>query len=172
MIHASYLTPFTDNDLNRHQTLASRERGLLMLASLFVILNRVILLLVRDEPLWMLWPLPIWVLVAVAMHMALNRTVPLRDPYILPLVLLLCGWGLTLVERLAPAFGPRQVIWVVVGAFAAIMVTLLPPHLRLLRRYRYSWLLVGLALLAATLLFGVNPSGFAGAPQLWLGLQG
>ena len=39
--------------------------------------------------------------------------------------------------------------------------------LRWLRRFRYTWLLGGLALLAITLIFGVNPSGYG--PRLWLG---
>ncbi len=44
----------------------------------------------------------------------------------------------------------------------------MPRNLSLLRRYRYTWLIGGLFLLASTLLFGVNPSG-AGA-ALWLPL--
>jgi len=42
-------------------------------------------------------------------------------------------------------------------------------NLRWLRRYRYTWLILGLALLSLTLLFGVNPSGYGA--RLWLGLR-
>jgi cell division protein FtsW (lipid II flippase) len=45
-------------------------------------------------------------------------------------------------------------------------VAIWPKNLRFLRRYRYTWLTLGLLLLAATLIFGVNPSG--GGAALWL----
>jgi cell division protein FtsW (lipid II flippase) len=149
--------------------LVARERTLLALAALFVALNRLGLLLARGEPWLALWPVGMWLLCAAAAHLALNRLLPLRDPFILPVVMLLAGWGLTLVARLAPPFAARQVVWLVVSSAAGILTTILPPNLRILRRYRYSWLLLGLLLLGATLLFGVNPSGEVYAPRLWLG---
>src|SRR5690606_24346669 len=39
-----------------------------------------------------------------------------------------------------------------------------------LRRFKYSWLTGGLVLLAATLVLGVNPSGFGA--RLWLQIGG
>src|SRR5690606_7333176 len=42
--------------------------------------------------------------------------------------------------------------------------------LQWLRIYRYTLLFGGLVLLVATILFGSNPSGFVGAPALWLGI--
>jgi cell division protein FtsW (lipid II flippase) len=45
----------------------------------------------------------------------------------------------------------------------------LPQLLRWLRIYRYSILVGGIVLLVSTILLGSNPSGIAGAPQLWLG---
>jgi cell division protein FtsW (lipid II flippase) len=48
-----------------------------------------------------------------------------------------------------------------------LIIVWLPGDLRWLRRYRYTWFSLGLALTALTLLIGVNPEG-AGA-RLWLG---
>jgi cell division protein FtsW (lipid II flippase) len=152
--------------------IARRERTLLLLAGVFVILNRVGLLLARQEMWVNLWAVGVWCACAVAWHLALNRLLPKRDPFIMPVVMLLAGWGLTLVARLAPPFATRQTIWLVVASGAAIFMMALPPRLRFLQRYRYTWLLAGLLLLGATLLFGVNPSGDAFAPRLWLGLRG
>ncbi len=149
---------------------AAQERLLLAAALVFVALNRISLLLVRDEPLSALWPLGVWIACAAGLHVALCILLPQRDPLILPVTMLLAGWGLTLVARLAPAFAARQAIWLAIGSMAAALVASLPPGLRLLQRYRYSWLLAGLALLGATLVFGVNPSGDPLAPRLWLGL--
>ena len=44
-----------------------------------------------------------------------------------------------------------------------------PAGLRWLRRYRYTWLLLGLFLLALTLVFGTNPSGQG--LRFWLGVR-
>ena len=142
---------------------------LLGLAAAFVILNRVALTIVRTERWFSLWPLLLWLVCATGMHLAYNRLLPQRDPLILPIVMLLSGWGLTLVARLAPPFGTRQAVWLVVSSLAATLIAGLPPGLRILRRFRYTWLLLGLVLLAATLIFGVNPSGSQYAPRLWLG---
>jgi cell division protein FtsW (lipid II flippase) len=149
-----------------------RERWLLILALLFVLLNGIGLMLVRGASWTSLWPLGAWAGCAIVMHLVISATLPQRDPYILPAVMLLSGWGLTLVARLAPAFATRQAIWLVVSTAAAIAVTSLPVHLRILQRYRYTWLIAGLLLLSATLIFGVNPSGDQNAPRLWLGLGG
>lgn len=112
----------------------------------------------------------VWAACALAGHVALNRTLPHRDPLIFPAAMFLGGWGLALVWRLAPAFGPRQIAWLVLSIAAMIGVSFAPGDLRWLRRYRYLWLLGGLALTALTLLFGVNPSG--GREELWLGCCG
>ena len=148
---------------------ARRERILLALGALFVVLNHLTLTLVSGQGVMGLWPIPVWLLCAAGAHVALGRLLPRRDPYLLPVVMLLTGWGLTLVARLAPPFAARQVIWVVISTAAMVIICALPPDLRILRRYRYTWLLAGLALLGATLLFGTNPSGDPYALRLWLG---
>ncbi len=158
----------TENHLE-HPPFVQRERILLALAALFVVLNHVTLVLAQQRPWMELAPLGVWVLCAAGLHLAFGRLLPQRDPLILPLVMLMSGWGLTLVARLAPPFALRQTIWLVVASLATLLTALLPPDLRPLRRYRYTWLISGLILLAATLIFGVNPSGVEAAPRLWLG---
>ncbi len=151
------------------QQIAHRERILLILAAIFVGLNRLGLLLVRQQRYYSMWPYAVWLVCAAGLHLALGQFVPRRDPLILPVVMLMSGWGLVLIARLAPSFARRQTLWLVIACAAALLMTTLPPGLRILRRYRYTWLLAGLVLLAATLLFGVNPSGSEIAPRLWLG---
>ncbi len=89
------------------------------------------------------------------------------DPLILPIVSLLTGWGLLLQARLAPKFMLRQLVWLFVGNACLCFIALTPSIPRLLRRYRYTILTCGLILLGATLIFGVNPSGYG--QRLWLG---
>jgi len=153
-------------------TISQRERLLLALAGVFVTLNHLTLILAIGSSWSAFWPILVWFLCAALLHLVLSQTVPNRDPFIVPIVMLLSGWGLTLVMRLAPPFGPRQVVWLAVSSAACAAMTVLPATLRVLRRYRYTWLLLGLALLGTTFLFGVNPSGDPYAPRLWLGFAG
>ncbi len=111
-----------------------------------------------------------WAMCAVVGHVLLSHRLPHRDPILFPLVMFLSGWGLALIWRLAPAFGWRQTMWLVVGTAGMLLVTYAPGNLRWLRRYRYLWLVAALGLTALTLLAGVNPSG--GGPTLWLGCCG
>ncbi|MGB5058300.1 MAG: FtsW/RodA/SpoVE family cell cycle protein [Candidatus Promineifilaceae bacterium] len=145
-----------------------RQALLLLIVAAFVLTNAATLSLAVDGALrWShVWAPLVWLgLVGVA-HGVLHRFKPRRDPFIFPLAALLTGWGLVLIDRLAANFLARQVIWLVLGTAVLLAITTLPHNLRLLRRYRYTWLSGGLLLLAATLIFGVNPSGYGAA--LWL----
>ncbi len=114
--------------------------------------------------------LPAWGTAAWLIHRTANRYYPLRDPYLLPIAMLLAGWGLLIVWRLSPGLGTRQTLWMLVGAAAMVLILRGPPGLDWLRRYRYLWLSSGILLTALTLVFGTNPAG--GGPRLWLGCCG
>lgn len=145
-----------------------RERVLLLVAFLFVSVNALALsLAVEGTPtVSHFWAPAVWALMMGVSHWLLNRFRRSRDPVLLPIYALLTGWGLLLVDRLAPNFLARQTLWMVLATAALLAIAILPRDLSVLRRYRYSWLTLGLILLLATLVFGVNPSG-AGA-ALWL----
>ncbi len=145
-----------------------REGALFILAAAFVLINALGLSLSATGALsWQhMWAVALWLGLMTLAHLLLHRYKPHRDPYIFPLFALLTGWGLVLIDRLAVNFLGRQVIWLVISTAVLLVVAILPKNLRLLRRYRYTWLIAGLLLLAATLVFGVNPSGYGAA--LWL----
>lgn len=150
-----------------------RERSLLLAAALFVLLNRLALTLNSGDPWWSMWSFAAWGACALGLHLALNYLLPERDPFILPVVMLLSGWGLVLIDRLVPSsFTVRQAIWLGISSAACVAMAYLPAGLRMLRRYRYTWLLLGLSLLGLTLIFGVNPSRAPGAARLWLNFAG
>ncbi|MDF1512574.1 MAG: FtsW/RodA/SpoVE family cell cycle protein [Anaerolineae bacterium] len=100
----------------------------------------------------------------------LKRKLHTCDPLIIPVVALLTGWGLLVQARLAPRFMLRQLVWLFLGNVLLCVIAITPNLSRMLRRYRYTILTCGLVLLAATLFFGVNPSGYG--QQLWLGAFG
>ncbi|MBP7999956.1 MAG: FtsW/RodA/SpoVE family cell cycle protein [Chloroflexi bacterium] len=148
-----------------------REFFLLLLAATFVFLNAITLSLVLAGQILLRHlavPL-IWLGLMALTHFLLNRYRPFRDPFLLPLVALLTGWGMLLQERLAPNFMWRQTLWLALSAAAFLVIAIVPRNLRWLRRYRYTWLTLGLLLLLATIAAGVNPSGLPIA-RYWLSL--
>jgi cell division protein FtsW (lipid II flippase) len=145
-----------------------RERLLLALAAAFVFLNAASYSLGEVNGLvWSYFAAPAsWLVIVLIAHLLLSRYRPMREPFIFPLLALMMGWSLLMQSRLAPNFLGRQFIWFALGVATLTAITIIPRDLRWLREFRYTWLLLGLALLAATLLFGVNPTGFG--PPLWL----
>ena len=62
----------------------------------------------------------------LAAHLIARYTVPLADPYVLPIAALLTAIGLTEIYRLGPKDAFRQGTWVVIGVavFALALVGL------------------------------------------------
>jgi cell division protein FtsW (lipid II flippase) len=146
-----------------------KELLLLLFAAAFVFINALTLSLALTGEIrfsHLAAPL-VWLFIMGGTHVLLNRYRPYHDPFFLPLVALLTGWGVLLQARLAPNFLWRQVLWLAVGAAAFLIIVIAPRDLRWLRRYRYTWLTAGLLLLLATIVLGVNPSGLPIA-QYWL----
>ena len=153
-----------------HEISGRREGTLLFITAAFVFINAVALSLALDgQVLWKhMWGPLVWLLTITATHGLLFLFRPQHDPFYLPLYALLSGWGILMIDRLASNFLARQVVWMILGSAVIIFVTIVPSNLRPLRRYRYTLLIAGLIMLALTLLFGVNPSGYGAA--LWLPL--
>ncbi len=147
------------------------ERVLLGVGALFVIVITLGLILTRGrfEPGDLLSP-AVWLGCALTGHLLLERRLPNRDPLLFPIAMFLSGWGLVVVDRLAPPFADRQTLWLVVSVGGMLAAALTPHSLRWLRSYRYTLLVIGLGLLVSTILLGRNPSGQEGAPELWLGI--
>ena len=147
-----------------------REKALLTIAGIFIFVGMLSLWLTRESDLtyWILFVT--WVGCALGGTVVLNRYLPKRDTILFPLVMFLSGWGLVLIERLAPFFADRQAIWLIVSVLAMLLTAIFPYVLHWLRTYRYILLALTLILLVSTIKFGSNPSGNDFAPRLWLGI--
>ena len=145
------------------------ERNLLLAAGFFVLVNLLSLALQRPQLSLSIGLYGLsWMVCAAGSHLFLNRALPDRNPFLLPLALFCSGWGILLIGRLLPDFGLRQSLWLFLSVIVMLAVARLPRLLLWLKRYRYTWLVLGLLLLVSTIAFGVNPSG--AGPRLWLGV--
>lgn len=146
------------------------ETLLFLIGGGFMFVNLLALALERGRFNWQEWLiLPVWIACAVLGGRLIDRRLPRRERLLFPLAMLMSGWGLVVIERLAPNFADRQTIWLGISVAAMLGIVCMPNVLRLLRSYRYTLLVIGMALLVATIVLGRNPSGLAGAPALWLG---
>jgi cell division protein FtsW (lipid II flippase) len=147
------------------------ERRLLVLSGAFILTNLVSLMILQSGN-WVTHCTVFmsWTICAAGGHYLLNRYVVSRDRFLFPVVMFLSGWGLTIIDRLAPRFAGRQAVWLLLSVSAMLVVAIVPQILRWLREYRYLLLMGGIGLLVSTILLGSNPSRQIGAPQLWLGV--
>lgn len=153
--------------MTTQQQTSSREMRLLVIAAFFVLINQTMLVITQSRPVWHFWNIVVWGFCAAVLHVQVRYVLPKRDPYILPSALLLMGWGLTAIDRLAPSFADRQALWIGASSIALSALFWMPHHLRWLENWHWYWLAGGMLSLLTTLFIGVNPSGFG--PRLWLG---
>lgn len=99
-----------------------------------------------------------------------QKSLPYRDPFLIPIIGFLSGWGLLSIFRLSPGFGNRQAIWLISGLLVVFLMIQFPKLLESLRRFQYLWLLCGIALTMLTLFMGIYPGG--NGPRLWLNFAG
>lgn len=98
------------------------------------------------------------------------------DQILLPVTATLAGLGLLVIQRLQPdltarnpgyaGLAEKQLAFLAGGLVLMTLTAMLPGLMPLLRRYKYTALLVSLALLAVTFVFGTEVNG----ARLWLDL--
>jgi cell division protein FtsW (lipid II flippase) len=128
-----------------------------------------------------LWPSTLPLLLFIGISVGLSALSPDADQVLLPLVALLAGLSLMLTARLDPSLNAlygdtyagvktKQSLWVTIGVGVLALMLFVPwdrlfiRWLRLsfidfLDHYRYIWLAIGLLLIFATFVFGVDPNG-------------
>lgn len=146
------------------------ETALLLLAGVFIFVSLLALSFTRETDLSYWTVFATWVGCAIGGTSLLSHYLPQRDTLLFPLAMFFSGWGLVLIERLAPFFADRQAIWLIISVVAMLFTAIFPYVLQWLRTYRYILLALTLILLVSTIVFGRNPSGNPFAPQLWLGI--
>jgi cell division protein FtsW (lipid II flippase) len=120
-----------------------------------------------------------------AAHVTLRRFAPHADPLLLPTVTTLNGLGLAMIHRLDLAYAdkahqlghpvpsaaaPAQLTWTAVGVGLFVVVLLLVRDHRVLQRFTYTAMLVGLVLLLLPLLPVIG--GTINGARIWIRLAG
>jgi cell division protein FtsW (lipid II flippase) len=101
-------------------------------------------------------------------HLAVRRALPHADPYLLPIAGLLTAVGLTLIYRIEPSQAFRQGLWVVVGLalFSALLLFL--DDYRRLDAVKYTLAVAAIGLLVLPALPGVGAT--INGASLWVRL--
>ncbi len=159
------------------------EFRLLLIPGMLSIVGMLLVILVPTGKMqWQwkdLWMSFLFIGLLFGIHLFLNIAKPHADQVLLPITATIMVLGLVMIERLEPALVERsadfvgiarkQVIWIAVGLVAMWATVALLRDLNLLRRYKYTFALVGIGLVAATLVFG-SDAGSGSGVKLWFNL--
>ena len=112
--------------------------------------------------------------ITLVIHVALRFAAPQADPFLLPISTLLNGLGIAEIYRLDisknlsgwEAAGVRQIAWTAMAMLLALAVLLLIRNHRVLQRYSYIAMFVGIVLLLLPMLPGIGQT--INGARLWI----
>lgn len=130
----------------------------------------------------LLWPSSLPILLFVLISLILSWRSPRADQVLLPLVAVLSGLGLLVIARLQASFdaqgltdyygavAAKQTVFVTAGVALLLVMVLAPldrifirlQHMSLmdwLKNHRWTWVVIGVLLVAVTFVFGEGPEG-------------
>jgi len=104
----------------------------------------------------------------LAAHVVVRIRLPHADPYVLPIVALLTGVGLTMIYRIEPDLAFRQGLWIVVGLALFALLSVLVRDYRALDGVKYLLGLSAVVLLALPAVPGLGAT--INGASLWVRL--
>ena len=102
--------------------------------------------------------------------MVLSWRLPRADQVVFPVSCMLTGLGFVMIYRLSPTYAPRQSGGVLAGLVLMMVAALAFRDYRLLKRYKYTLVVFGFALILGTKFLGVDPYGEG--YKRWFGFHG
>jgi cell division protein FtsW (lipid II flippase) len=107
----------------------------------------------------------------LAAHVVARFTVPLADPYVLPIAALLTAIGVTEIYRLGPTDAFKQGTWIIIGVvvFAVSLIGLRRDY-RVLENYKYLFGIGAIVLLFMPMLPGIGQT--VNGARLWIHFGG
>jgi peptidoglycan glycosyltransferase len=146
----------------------ANELGLGLMAVVVTVGGYVLLELANKPSI----PGDLWVFLAavlglyVCAHVAVRRFAPRADPTLLPIAFILNGIGFITVSRLDRNLARAQSVWIAVGVAAFVLTLVLVRRVRVLERYRYTFLLLGIGALLLPLFPGIGEE--INGARLWV----
>jgi len=146
------------------------ELGLGVLAAVVIVFGYALLGLAKSPNV----PADLYLVIGVVVglfvmaHLAVRRFAPHADPTLLPLVMVLNGVGFIAIARLDPTLARVQAIWTGISLVGFVATLVLVRPVRVLQRYRYTFLLVGLVALVLPLAPGIGRQ--VNGSRLWVRL--
>lgn len=136
------------------------ELILLTIASLLLVNGFIVLSLATHSVTQNVW-LIIGLIVACwfMVHLLIRRNLHNADPLLFPLSSYLCTIGLIVIYRLKPEVFFSQALWVLLGLAVFTFITLFFCKFEDLHQYQYIYGIIGIGLLLATIIFGVEIGG-------------
>jgi cell division protein FtsW (lipid II flippase) len=156
------------------------EFQLLIVPSLMAIVGLLTIFLARTGEASWTWA-DIWVSLAyvgllIGITLWFSATGFRGDQALFPIVAMLAGMGLLMIQRLEPeliqrggawtTMAQRQVIYLALGLLLLWLMMIFVKRLNWLRRYKYTWAFSGVILMVITMVFGQEVNG----ARLWLDL--
>lgn len=146
----------------------SKERKLLLIAFIYNLIGGIILYLRAPEMagLWAIVAALIMLLGFMTLSIIWQTKGTAFDLYIIPIINFLVGTGIIFLFRLEPAYGYRQLAWLLIGMGALFLTTIFLRRYRFLSDYKYLLALAGIILLLLPIFFGIE----LGGAKSWLDL--
>lgn len=104
----------------------------------------------------------------VVAHIATRFLAKNADPAILPITFGLSGIGIAFVTRLAPTLAVSQVLWLFLGIALMIVTLLVVRNIDKLSRYKYTFMIAGIALLLSPMIPGLGKEILGS--RIWLSI--
>ena len=148
----------------------ANELGLGLMAVVATGAGYVLLLLANRPDI----PADLWVFLAavlglyVVAHIAVRVFAPRADPTLLPIAAMLNGIGFVVVSRLDRDLARTQAVWIAVGVAVFVVTLMVVRNVRVLERYRYTFLLLGVGALLIPLAPGIGAE--INGARLWVHL--
>jgi cell division protein FtsW (lipid II flippase) len=157
----------------RFQNVRFLEIQLLIIPALLAVAGMLMVILVpRQKVSWEakdLWMTFVFIALLIGAHLVLTFALPRSDQLLLPLISSLTVFGLIMAHRLdstrvnTSGIASKQVLWIILGYMTFAVTVLALRNLTILKRYKYTFLVIGLVLTGAVAVFGQEVNG----AKLW-----
>lgn len=144
----------------------NQELGVLVIVCALLILGFSLahLSVSRELTLEVIHPALIVVGVFLVLHIAVRILAPSSDPILIPATAFLTAIGIIMIYRLKPELAGLQVLWIIIGGLALVLVLLVFRNYKELQNYKYISAFLGIFLLLSPIFFGKEIHG----AKLWL----